>query len=87
MENQKFCQSCGMPMESSGEVFGTNADGSKNEDYCIYCYEKGNFTAEVTMAEMIEFCVPHMVKAHPEMSAEAARKFMNDTFPNLKRWA
>jgi len=28
---QKFCQSCGMPLTS--EVLGTNADGSKNEDY------------------------------------------------------
>jgi hypothetical protein len=29
-ENQKFCQSCAMPM--TDELFGTNADGSKNED-------------------------------------------------------
>ena len=28
---QKFCQSCGMPLTE--EVLGTNADGSKNEDY------------------------------------------------------
>ena len=27
---QKFCQSCGMPLTS--EILGTNADGSKNED-------------------------------------------------------
>ena len=33
----KFCQSCGMPL--SPEVLGTNADGSKNEEYCIYCYK------------------------------------------------
>ena len=30
---QKFCQSCGMPL--TNEVLGTNADGSKNEDYCM----------------------------------------------------
>ena len=29
---QKFCQSCGMPLTQ--EILGTNADGSKNEDYC-----------------------------------------------------
>ena len=28
---QKFCQSCGMPLTE--EILGTNADGSKNEDY------------------------------------------------------
>ena len=34
-ENQKFCQSCAMPMTE--ELFGTNADGSKNEE-SILCY-------------------------------------------------
>jgi len=34
---QKFCQSCGMPLTE--EVLGTNADGSKNKDYCMYCYK------------------------------------------------
>lgn len=29
-QNQKFCQSCGMPL--TAEVMGSNADGSKNED-------------------------------------------------------
>ena len=44
---QKFCQSCGMPL--TNEVLGTNADGSKNEDYCIYCYKDGKFTQDCTM--------------------------------------
>ena len=30
----KFCQSCGMPL--TNDVLGTNADGSKNEEYCMY---------------------------------------------------
>ena len=30
-QKMKFCQSCGMPL--TNEVLGTNADGSKNEDY------------------------------------------------------
>jgi hypothetical protein len=48
MENL-ICQSCGMPMESK-EIHGTNNDGSNNEEYCIYCYQKGNFTSpNVTM--------------------------------------
>ena len=38
-ENMKFCQSCGMPL--TDQLLGTNADGSKNEDYCIYCYKDG----------------------------------------------
>ena len=41
MKEMKFCQSCGMPL--TDEVLGTNADGSKNEDYCMYCYKDGKF--------------------------------------------
>ena len=52
MEN-KFCQSCGMPITSE-EQFGRNADGSKNEEYCSYCYRDGAFTENCTMDEMID---------------------------------
>ena len=50
----KFCQSCGMPLTQ--EILGTNADGSKNEDYCMYCYKDGKFLQECTLDEMIEHC-------------------------------
>ena len=51
---QKFCQSCGMPL--TDEVLGTNADGTKNEDYCMYCYKDGKFLQDCTMDEIIEHC-------------------------------
>ena len=31
--NQKFCQCCGMPMGDTDELYGTNGDGNKNEEY------------------------------------------------------
>jgi len=83
---EKFCQSCGMPMGATDEMYGTNADGSKNEDYCKYCLENGAFTADCTMDEMIEFCVPHMASAESGMSEDEARKKMKEFFPSLKRW-
>ena len=52
--DQRFCQSCGMPLTE--EVLGTNADGSKNEEYCMYCYKDGKFLQDCTMEEMIEHC-------------------------------
>ena len=82
----KFCQSCGMPMGATDEMFGTEADGTKNGDYCKYCYENGKFTADCTMDEMIDFCVPHMASANSGMSEEDARKMMSEFFPTLKRW-
>ena len=84
--NQAFCQSCGMPMGDTDELYGTNADGSKNEEYCKYCFENGAFTFQGTMEEMIEICVPHMANAHSGMSEETARKNMLEWFPTLKRW-
>ncbi|MDR2957016.1 MAG: zinc ribbon domain-containing protein [Coriobacteriales bacterium] len=83
---ERFCQSCGMPLGDTDDAFGTNADGSKNEDYCQYCYENGNFTLDCTMDEMIEFCVPHMASTNPDISETQAREMMLEFFPTLKRW-
>ena len=63
MENMIFCQSCAMPMMKD-EDYGTNQDGSKNEEYCTYCYQSGAFTADITMEQMIEACVPTVSYTH-----------------------
>ena len=74
----------------SKEMMGTNADGSLNEDYCIYCYKDGKFTQECSMDEMIEFCaqfVDEVNKNVPEpMSKEQYKQMMYAFFPHLKRW-
>jgi len=89
MEHEmKFCQSCGMPLNA--ENLGTNADGSKNEDYCMYCYQNGKFTNDCTMDEMIEFCaqfVDEVNKNMPKpMTKEEYKDMMRQYFPMLKRW-
>lgn len=83
---EKYCQSCGMPMGTNDEMYGTETDGSKSNDYCKYCYVNGNFTTDATMEEMIEICVPHVANANTEMSEEQARDMMKEWFPTLKRW-
>ncbi len=83
----KYCQMCGMPIKEADGLYGTEADGSVNSDYCKYCYNKGEFTFKGTMEEMIELCIPNMVKANPGMTEDAARKMMNDFFPTLKYWS
>ncbi len=84
----KFCQSCGMPLTE--EVLGTNADGSKNEDYCMYCYKDGKFLQECTMDEMIEHCaqfVDEVNKGLPKpITKEEYIGQMKMYFPHLKRW-
>ena len=85
---QKFCQSCGMPL--TDEILGTNADGSKNEDYCIYCYKDGKFLQDCTMDEMIEHCAQFVDEVNknlpqPMTKAEYIGQ-MKTYFPHLKRW-
>ena len=86
MENQQFCQSCGMPLQNP-EDFGTERDGSKSEDYCKHCYVKGEFPQDITMEQMIDFCVPYTVEQGVYPTAEAARGALMEYFPKLKRWA
>ena len=83
---ERYCQSCGMPMGPTDELYGTEADGSKSKDYCHYCYTGGAFSVDCTMKQMIDFCVQPMVEAVPGMTAEQARGMMNEQFPKLKRW-
>ncbi len=91
MENKemKFCQSCGMPL--SEEVLGTNADGSKSEDYCMYCYKDGAFTALLTMEEMAEYCSTFVedYNKHTGQSLTACeyKEVLLAFYPTLKRWS
>ncbi len=78
-----FCQSCAMPM-AKPEDFGSNADGSKNEEYCHYCFQNGKFTEpNMTMEQMIEKCADIMRQMNiPDAQIEQTKKFI----PMLKRW-
>ena len=81
---QKICQSC------DETTFGTEADGSKNEEYCQYCYADGHFTKECTMDEMIELNLNYLEEFNKDSEVkytiEEARATMKEFFPQLKRW-
>lgn len=82
---EKYCQSCGMPLSGQDELLGTTATGSRTDEYCSYCYENGQFKQpDLTLAGMIEICVPHM-KKHG-MTEVAARKLLEEHLPRLNRW-
>ena len=49
----KRCQSCGMPFSKDPKEGGTNSDGTKNNIYCSYCFENGEFTQpDISLEEM-----------------------------------
>ena len=80
---QAICQSCGMPMTE--DFYGTNQDGSKNSEYCKYCYVNGAFhNPDETLEGMINVCVPYMVEQG--MPEKDARAQLNELLPQLKRW-
>ena len=62
-------------MPLTDENRGTNANGSSSEDYCVYCYKKGEFTQDFTMSQMIEFCLQFLDQWAVQMSKIHAKSF------------
>jgi len=87
--NDLICQSCGMNMKST-EDFGTNADGTRNEEYCHYCYQNGAFTRNVTMDEMLETNLKYLDHWNAEtgnnFTPDEARPILREFLSSLKRW-
>lgn len=80
-----FCQSCGMPMSSS-EMFGTKNDGTETDEFCVYCYQNGQFTTpNITIQEMIDKCIS-IITQQNIMPEDQARDLVTKTIPNLNRW-
>lgn len=77
------CQSCYMPMDVE-EKRGIETDGNKSDDYCVYCYQNGEFTATQTLEQAVETNIPFW-KGEGESDDEAREKIMQ-VFPKLKRW-
>jgi len=76
-----------MPL-SEDELYGKNADGSKNEEYCCYCFESGAFIEpNETLEGMIESCVPFLVEDGTCPNEDSARAMLQEHMPHLKRWA
>ncbi|MBK5721927.1 zinc ribbon domain-containing protein [Dysgonomonas sp. Marseille-P4677] len=88
--DQKFCQSCGMPLKTD-EDFGLNTDQSRNDDYCHFCFADGKFTQDLTMDQMIEHCAGFVEEFNKDSEVkytkEEAIVQMKAYFPKLKRWA
>jgi hypothetical protein len=80
----KFCQSCGMPMDKDPGNGGTNADGTKSAKYCSLCYESGSFRGDFkSSGEMVEF-VKGKLK---EMGyGPLKRWFYTSHISQLERW-
>ena len=72
-----------MPLERDEEI-GTNADGSKNEEFCIYCFKEGVFIdPDVPMDQFIDKVAEIMKGMKLPDDVIIQTKAM---IPTLKRW-
>lgn len=89
MNEMLICQSCGMPLENE-KMKGTTKDGSISDEYCVYCFALGAFTAEMTMEEMIETNLEYLdewnASIGANMTKEEATEQLRVFLPTLKRW-
>lgn len=81
---EQYCQSCGM-MFTGPDQFGHEADGSEAEEFCRWCYDKGEYTYETTMEDMIEECAPRMAE-YMDWSVDECASLLGTVLPTLKRW-
>lgn len=83
MEKNLFCQSCNMPLDRP-ELFGTEKDGSKSSEYCVYCYQSGSFTNPDLSLEEMKILVKEQME-NEEIDA-ATIDFTIKGLDNLQRW-
>lgn len=85
MDEKIRCQSCGMPITE--EYFGTMTDGTKNADYCTFCFQDGEFTnPEMSLDEMMNSSVSYMT-ANLGFTDDKALEISSSIIPNLRRWS
>lgn len=66
--------------------FGTNADSSEAQEYCVNCFRDGAFVdPELTVDQMVQRSVDFMTQ-NLHMPEEVSRQMSQKTIPLLRRW-
>lgn len=73
-----------MPLKKDSMGGGTNADGTRSQVYCSYCFHDGKFKQpDWTVGQMQEFCKGKMKEmGFPGFLAG----FFTMNIPKLERW-
>ena len=78
---QLVCQCCGMPLDDA--VISREQDGTRNEEYCKWCYVNGRFVYP-TLDSLVDFLVEHF--AGEQFPADQARVYYQTQLAQLKHW-
>jgi Putative zinc ribbon domain len=74
-----------MPLSRDSEGGGTNADGTRSQEFCSHCYANGTFTEPDLTAEQMVIKVRGKMR---EMKIPGfLAGFMVKGIPRLRRWA
>lgn len=79
----EICQSCGAALTQGNR--GRNRDNSFNDDYCINCFNNGEFIDHSLTLHQLEVTLLERAKVHNEISLEEAENLIK-VLPDLKRW-
>lgn len=85
MKTYKNCQSCGLPLKKDPMGGSINADGTKNLQYCSYCYTDGEFrNPDLDTAKKMQLFVKEKMKemGYPGFIA----RIFTLGIPKLDRW-
>ena len=82
MEAKRICQCCGMPLDDE-TCISREADGTRNEKYCKWCYADGKYTY-TDMETLLDVCVAHMQSE--QFPAAQVRAYMQNLLPTLEYW-
>jgi hypothetical protein len=80
MSEEKFCESCGMPLRQPKDFGG----GKPDNKYCVHCTDEdgGLKPFEVVFAGMQQFAIMNM-----GVSEEEALKIAKETMAKMPAWA
>ncbi len=80
-----ICQSCGMPLARDEKGGGTNADGSRSDEYCSHCFAGGAFTMPALTAAQMQDRVREKLQSM-NLPPPAVEQFTAE-IPRLRRWS
>ncbi|WP_238379792.1 zinc ribbon domain-containing protein [Celeribacter ethanolicus] len=80
----KFCQSCGMPLSQDPLGGGRNADGTRSDHFCSFCYLDGAFVDPDMTAQDMQTLCSGKLRDHGTLALLAWLKTRH--IPHLERW-